>query len=250
MEKSLVKALRVVEALAFSDRPRGVSDLAEQLGYHKSNVHRILNTLMEEGYVVQYDTGAVYQLNYKLMDLGVRQASRLRLSEVARPYIRRIAEQTGESAHIMIYHDGEIVYLEKIEAFSPLGTASVSRLRAQAYCVASGKVLLAYRSDEEVRRVLRKVRAHTPHTVTNLHHLKAEIDAVHTTGFAINRDGWVLGETGAAAPVLVGRDNAIAALAINGSSDRLTDARLAAACEILKNEASALSRELGYTKEI
>ncbi len=47
MEKSLVKALRVMETLATGDGPRGVSDLAAELGCHKSNVHRILTTLVD-----------------------------------------------------------------------------------------------------------------------------------------------------------------------------------------------------------
>src|SRR5690606_13356503 len=112
-----------------------------------------------------------------------------------------------------------------------------------------GKVLLAYRPEEEVRRVLRRVYAHTPHTITNTTELQEQIDAVHTLGYAINRNGWKLGETGAAAPVLVGRENAIAALAINGPSERLTDARLKIICQKLIKEAAELSKELGYIKE-
>ena len=81
MDKSLVKALRVMEALACSDGPRGVSDLARELAYHKSNVHRILSTLVEQGYVVRFDAGPTYQLNYKMFEIGSRVVSRLRLSE-------------------------------------------------------------------------------------------------------------------------------------------------------------------------
>ena len=54
MEKSLVKALRVMEALALSEAPRGVSEMARELGYQKSNVHRILATLVEQGYVIRF----------------------------------------------------------------------------------------------------------------------------------------------------------------------------------------------------
>jgi DNA-binding IclR family transcriptional regulator len=114
MDKSLVKALHVIETLAFSETPRGVSELASELGYQKSNVHRILNTLLEQGYVVRFDAGSLYQLNYKLFEIGSRVVSRLRLSEVARPYLQRLVKSTGESAHIMIYHNAQIIYLDKI----------------------------------------------------------------------------------------------------------------------------------------
>ena len=70
-----MKALRVMETLAFSDGPRGVSDLARELGYQKSNVHRILTTLVDQGYVIQFDASAAYQLNYKMFEIGSRMVS-------------------------------------------------------------------------------------------------------------------------------------------------------------------------------
>ena len=96
MEKSLVKALRLIELLANSDGPRGVTDIAAELGLQKSNVHRMLTTLCEESYVVRFDLGPAYQLNYKLFELGTRMATHLRLSDVARPFLRSIAQRTGE----------------------------------------------------------------------------------------------------------------------------------------------------------
>ena len=246
MEKSLVKALRVMETLATGDGPRGVSDLAAELGYHKSNVHRILTTLVDQGYVIRYEAGALYQLNYKMFEIGSRMVSRLRLSEVARPSLQRIVRETGESAHIMIYHHAEIIYLDKIENSAPIRAASEPGLRAPAYAVASGQALLAYQPEDELRRVLRRLRAHTPHTIVRPEALRAEIAAVRVDGYAINREGWRPGVSGAAAPVLVGRDNAIAALAILGPSDRLDEARLHAAGRLLAEVAADLSRTLGH----
>ncbi len=246
MEKSLVKALRVMETLATGDGPRGVSDLAAELGYHKSNVHRILTTLVDQGYVIRYEAGALYQLNYKMFEIGSRMVSRLRLSEVARPSLQRIVRETGESAHIMIYHHAEIIYLDKIENNAPIRASAEPGLRAPAYCVASGKVLLAYQPVDELNRVLRKLRPHTPHTITDPAQLRAEIEDVPVRGYAINREGWRAGVAGAAAPVLVGRAHAIAALAILGPADRLDAARLHEAGLLLAQEARALSRLLGY----
>ena len=246
MEKSLIKALRVMEALAFSEAPRGVSDLARELGFQKSNVHRVLTTLVEQGYVVRFDIGPTYQLSYKMFEIGSRVVSRLRLSEVARPFLQRIVKHTGESAHIMIYHNAEIIYLDKIENNAPIRASAEPGLRAPAYCVASGKVLLAYQPEDEVSRVLRRARAHTPHTVTQSTRLRAEIAEVRSRGYAINMEGWRSGVSGAAAPVLVGRDHAIAALAILGPSDRLDEERLHQAGRFLDAQARELSRLLGY----
>ncbi len=249
MEKSLVKALRLIELLANSDGPRGVTDIAAELGLQKSNVHRMLTTLCEESYVVRFDLGPAYQLNYKLFELGTRMATHLRLSDVARPFLRSIAQRTGESAHIMIYHDGEVVYLDKIENKARVRTATQFGLRAPAYCVAAGKVLLAYRPNFEVEAVLRKIRARTPYTILDKTRLRAEIADVRTKGYAINLQGWRVGVSGAAAPVLVGTEHAIAALAIVGPLNRLDEAKLHDAGPVLIEEAQKLSAKLGYKEE-
>ena len=59
----MIKALQVLEALACSDRPRGVSELARQLGFSKSNVYRLLDTLRESGYVSRVDGGTAFELS-------------------------------------------------------------------------------------------------------------------------------------------------------------------------------------------
>jgi len=246
MEKSLVKALRLIEALARSETPRGVSDLARELGLNKSNVHRILDTLCEHNYVVQHEATGLYQLNLKLFELGSRLLTRLHLKEVAQPWLSRVMEQTGESCHLMVYQDGEVIYLDKIENRLPVRAVTEIGARAPATCVASGKILLAYRPQEEVNRVLRNLKRYTPKTIADPVVLQREIDSARRVGFATNREGWREGVCGAAAPILIGHDSAIAAIAILGPAKRLTLKRLQECGVILAAAARGISKELGY----
>ena len=246
MEKSLVKALRLIESLARSESPRGVSELARELGLNKSNVHRILDTLYEHNYVVQHEKSGLYQLNLKLFELGSRLLTRLHLKEIAQPWLGRVMEKTGESSHLMIYQDGEVIYLDKIENRLPVRAVTEIGARAPATCVASGKVLLAYRPPEEVNRVLRNLKRYTPKTITDRTVLLREIESARRVGYAINREGWREGVCGAAAPILVGHDSAIAAIAILGPAKRLTLKRLNVCGTILVAAAREISKELGY----
>ena len=82
--------------------------------------------------------------------------------------------------------------------------------------------------------------------MTDASALRAEIDAVRRDGYAINREGWRVGVSGAAAPVLVGAEHAIAALAILGPAERLDEATLREAGRLLALQAAELSRRLGY----
>ena len=66
MDKAFRKGLRLIETLSRSEKPRGITDLATELGFTKSNVHRVLATLQAEGYVEQIPANSTYQLTTNL----------------------------------------------------------------------------------------------------------------------------------------------------------------------------------------
>lgn len=70
MDKAFIKGLRLIEALAHSEKPRGVTELAAELGLTKSNVHRLLATLVAQGYVHQDPQYSTYALGTKIWELG------------------------------------------------------------------------------------------------------------------------------------------------------------------------------------
>ena len=82
MDKAFIKGLRLLEALALSDQPRGVTDLARDLKFTKSNVHRLLATLQTQGFVRQVPPHSTYELTTKLWILGSHVIQRLSLIHI------------------------------------------------------------------------------------------------------------------------------------------------------------------------
>lgn len=244
MDSTLLKGLTVLEHLAISETPRGVSDLARALNLTKSNVHRTLQTLVAAGYVRQGPAGT-YACTLKLFELASPVVARIDVRQAAEPFMRILADETRETIHLSVLDGGEVIYLHKIESPHPVRAYSSIGGRAPAYCVASGKALLAYQ-DEALAHLPEALPAFTPRTIPDLDGLRRELEQVRIQGFAVNRGEWREGVCGLAAIVHDAMGRPVAAIGISGPADRLNAAALRRFSDVVVDTARSLSRALGY----
>src|SRR6266540_271873 len=115
METTVVKALRVLEALALSPSSRTLTELAAQCGMSKSNVHRLLGTLEASGYVRRAADERRYEATLRLWELGTRVFARLDLRTIAGPHLRELAAVTKETAHLSIFDGQEVIFIDKAD---------------------------------------------------------------------------------------------------------------------------------------
>jgi IclR family KDG regulon transcriptional repressor len=167
---------------------------------------------------------------------------------LARPHLAALAQATGETIHLAVLDGAEIVYLDKFD--SPLPVAAYSRVggRAAAYCVASGKALLAAASLDAgaLQQRLGTLVAHTKNSITRIDALLLELERTRARGYAENREEWRLGVCGLGVPVFNARGEAVAAVGMSVPSIRFarTQARgLAARITACARDASVA---LGY----
>ncbi len=248
MDSTLAKGLGALEWLVRQRRPCRVSELADALGIARSNAHRTLQTLVECGWAVQDAATSAYRPSVRLIELGalVEDASDLRTR--LRSVLAKLAEATGETIHLAALDGAEIVYLDKFD--SPLPVAAYSRVggRAPAYCVASGKALLAALDEPaaELRARLGRLVPHTPNTITDFAALEAELARSRERGWAENREEWRLGVCGLGVPVFDARGEPVAAVGMSVPSIRFARAQARALAEQLLACAAEASAALGY----
>lgn len=235
MDSTLLKGLSVMETLAVSREPRGVTDLSRQLDLPKSNIHRTLQALQAAGYVRAHE-GGTYSCSLKLFELGLAIADRVDVGTAAQPAMDELSEATRETVHLALLDELEVIYLRKIESPEPVRAYSRVGGRAPAYCVASGKALLARVPSTALDRLPTPLPTYTPQTVTDVEALSVELDAVRDRGYAVNRGEWRAEVGGVAAVVLGPGGRPEAALGISGPLTRIepglekhVDAVLAAA---------------------
>jgi len=247
MDKALIKGLRLIEELALSDQPRGVTDLATRLELTKSNVHRLLATLISQGYVRQVPPQSQYVLTTRIWELGSHVIRRLDLTQVARPAMTRLAHQTGETVHLSVLDGSDVVYLDKIESAHPVRAHTSVGSRAPAYTVATGKAMLAHMPDDYLGRFDGAMVRYTDTTRISLSELREDIRVIREQGYAVVPEGeWREGIAACACAILNRAGDLAGAIGISGPDGRIKRKQLREIAPQVMEAAQAISLALGY----
>ncbi|WP_103173641.1 IclR family transcriptional regulator [Paracoccus sp. SY] len=247
MDKSFIKGLRLIEALALSDQPRGITELASDLELTKSNVHRLLATLVSQGYVRQVPPQNHYVLTTRIWELGNNVIRRMDLTQVARSAMIRLAEQTGETVHLSMLEGVEVIYLDKIESAHHIRAHTSVGARAPAYTVATGKAMLAYMPDEYLDRFDGHMVRYTDTTRTSVAELRQDIRLAREQGYALVSEGeWRDGIAACACAILNRSGELAGAIGMSGPDSRIKRKQLKEIAPHVVAAARAISAALGY----
>lgn len=247
MDKTLLKGLAVLEAVAGNEGPtRTIDELAAQLHLTRSNVHRTLQTLAHAGYVVKDEMSGNYRSTLRLFELGARQVAQFDVRKYAPPFMRLLAEQTGETVHLSILDGIDVIYIDKIDSPQPIRSYTAVGGRAPAYAVATGKALLAAQPDGYLTRYEAAIQRHTPATLASLPALKDEMQKILRLGYALNYGEWRESVGGVAVTIFDAMDQPVAALGISGPMERLPLSRMEELAPLVSKYAGEISRAMGY----
>lgn len=249
MDKTLTKGLAVLEALAKSRQPAGVSDIAKSLGLTKSNTHRLLQTLQHLEFVQQERGGTRYKLTIKLWEISQHFAANFDLLKVARHHLLELSDKSGgETVHLSVLDGAEVVFVDKVDGSHPIRAYSTVGGRAPAYTTATGKALLSTVDPAELQELIGSFERFTSKTVTSFEELERELALARRDGFAINHGEWREGVCGVGAPIYGSSGDVVAAVGISGPGERLTEQVLAESGALVLAIASSISHEMGFIR--
>lgn len=220
LDRTIVKVFSLMELLASSEHPLGVSAIAQQLDLQKSNVHRLLQTLRALGYVQQHADTSRYSPTLKTWEFGMKVAGRNAIKRVALPFMRMLNQRYEESVHLSVLVGTDILYLELISAHFPIRATTPAGGRIPAVFPASGKALLAHHTD--AREIVSDlIRTHPQAADLDLEAVMAELQDIARKGHAISLSGWRVNVNSVSAPILVNDNTAVAAVGISGPAERM-----------------------------
>ena len=245
MEKTVVKALQVLEALALSDRPRGVTDLARELQLSKSNVYRLLETLRESSYVERVHGGKAFEATLKLWRLGARVTARLDVKAAAPPFLLELRDKTKETARLTVLQGDQGIVIEQVETQHPLRVQTPIGGVLLLYCSATGKAMLAFQPVEVIERIASSMEKYTPATASARQDLLDELEQIRRDGFALNRGERIESVCGVAAPVRDRSGTVTAAIGISGPAERLSVRTLRSYGSLVRDIAARLGHAVG-----
>ena len=243
--QSVDRALTILEVLARVGEA-GVTDIAAELGVHKSTAFRLVTTLESHRLVEQTADRGKYRLGVGVLRLAGATTARLDLVQEARPVCRQLAADTGETVNIAVLSESSALYLDQVAGSSALQPHNWVGQHIPLHATSNGKVLLSGLDDVALDDVLGALSRYTSVTITRKSRLREEIKLVREQGYAVAVDELEVGLTAAAAPIRNAHGDVIASMSVSGPTFRLPPERVEAVLPRLVDAADEVSHRLGW----
>jgi DNA-binding IclR family transcriptional regulator len=244
----LDRAASILDCFRLERPDLRLTEITAVTGLHKSTVYRLLE-VMRRHHFVQFDeaTGA-YRVGIRLFELGAVAMAGCGFDKYARPALDELASATGETAHVCVLHESEIVHIAKVESSFALRIATPVGRRHPAYCTSVGKAILAHLPPEALAAYLggTQLRPLTPKTITSPALLKAQLRRIADQGYAFDDEEVHEGVRGIAAPVRDYSGEVVAAITITGPASRITRGKLPELAAKVIQAADNMSSRLGH----
>lgn len=242
------RTLDILLAFLREGRGLGISELSRAVGLPKATVHRLVTVLVTRGFLERDPATAQYRIGLTLFRLGNLFLAQAHIRQIALPVIHELARITGETANLNVVIDRRRVCIEKTESTHDIRHAVELGRPLPLYAGASGKVLLAYLPDEEIRAVLAEgLRRLTARTVASAQRLRRDLAEIRRRGYAVSSDERVEGASAVSAPVRDGTGRVVAGLTISGPTYRFVE-RAREYAALVREGARRISTALGYSE--
>lgn len=246
--QSVDRAITILEILTRAGEA-GVTEVAAELGVHKSTAFRLIGTMEARGIVEQADMRGKYRLGLGLVRMAGSTAARVDIVQVARPLCKQLAAETGETVNIAVLVESSALYLDQIAGASSLQPHNWVGQRRPLHATSSGKALVAHLERREIDELIPRMEAHTPRTVTRRTTLHRHLAEVRERGWAVTVDELEEGITALAAPIRDAHGDVAASVSISGSSLRLGEETREGNVDLLLTAAREISLALGWSGE-
>jgi len=247
--QSVDRALAILEILAQRGES-GVTEIAADLGVHKSTASRLMSALLNRGLVDQVSDRGRYRLGLGLVRLAGSVTSSLDAVSGSRAVTRVLASEVGETVNIAVLSDNNVLYVDQVVGPSMVSMRSWLGQSVPTHCTATGKVLTAWLdTPERIAARPTSWKKLAPNTITSVEALEKELEQVRKQGFAIANQEMEADFIAIAAPIRDEHDEVTAALVISGPASRIKSEDFASLGHIVKLSASKLSGNPNYWRE-
>ncbi|NNC56943.1 MAG: IclR family transcriptional regulator [Woeseiaceae bacterium] len=224
--QAALRALRLLKLFTPEQPELQLAEVSGRAGLNKTTTHRLLQALHSESMLDRNASNGAYRLGPALMALGVQALSSNDLRLRARPLLKRLAEDSGETATLEVPIDDTMLILDEVTGSHFVGAAGNVGTRWPIHATSTGKALIAF-DELGVDRLSEQLASLTSRTITNRRHLEDQIREIRRRGFAETVDELEDGFSGVAAVVRGGTGQVLGALSICGPTQRLSKVRRA-----------------------
>ena len=245
--QSLRRALAIIRVIADAGDGVTLTEIARATGLASSTVHRLLTTLQQDRFIQFKNDGARWTVGVEAFTVGSAFLSVRDIGRAARPLLRRLMEQSGETANLAILSDDMAVYTEQVECVQTVRAICKPGGRVVLHSTSLGKSMLAAMRPEEVNRILtaKGMTRFTPKTIDTPARMANHLSEVRAVGYAVDDEEYSPGLRCLAAAVLNEHGEPIGAISISGPAIRVARERVPQLGSLVRSVASEITFELG-----
>jgi IclR family transcriptional regulator, KDG regulon repressor len=244
--RSVERALDILLCFTAEKPALSLTQIAEQVGMHKSTTHRLLSTLEAKRFINRDKSTGMYRLGFLTVEMASIVLQDNDIQRWALPYLQHLSALSGETVDLAVLDNDHVVYLQVVESLQRVKIAAAIGERLPVHCTATGKAFLAYLPESEVTRILTGGMAkYTECTLSTPDDLHQELLAVRQHGYAISSQEYEHDINAVAAPILNSTEDPIAVIAIVGPSYRLTQECMLRLGPDIQDTAAAIANEVG-----
>lgn len=222
------RIFHTIECLA-QNGAMGLQELSTALDLNKSTVHRILNSLICMDYVRQDPETVKYSLSFKICGLSNQILSQNSMIDIARPFIKELSANSGETVHLVQLDGINATYIDKVEASqNSVRMISMVGKSIPLYCSGVGKAILADMPDTKIESIWKQsfIQQLTEHTVTRFVDFMNLIEETRRSGYALDNEENEIGVRCIAVSLKGYNGKSTYAISISAPKDRMSDARI------------------------
>jgi DNA-binding IclR family transcriptional regulator len=219
---SLKKAVDILFSFSRDKASQSVAEIADAVGIPRSSAYRFVVSLRQEGLLERTENGN-YTLGLRLLELEGIVHRRLKLENIAIPFIKELSRRTEETVILNMLLNDNVITVYAEESAEALRVAPQRGLILSLNVGASRQVILAYLPQEMQDNVCsNRLKKTTPYTVSDPVQLRQRLAKIRKQGYAISSQEVYIGATGIAAPIFDRDDNVFASIAVIAPTQRLT----------------------------
>ncbi|MFJ8064455.1 IclR family transcriptional regulator [Psychrobacillus sp. NPDC096426] len=246
---SVKNALRILRSFSMDEPEKRISDISTSLKLNKSTVSRTMSTLASEGFVIKDPETQKFRLGLSILSLSGIINSNLDIYQESIPVLNKLVEACGETAHISVLDQHEVIYLQKVECNHPVRFLTHVGKRNPAYCTSSGKVLLAFSNEEITEAIIANgLQRFTEHTITEPDALRTQLKQIKEQGHSYSYEELSEGVISIGTPIFDYTGKIVAALSVVGPKQRIHSGKIQSILHHTLRASTEVSSRLGYRK--
>ncbi|WP_245296766.1 IclR family transcriptional regulator [Rhizobium bangladeshense] len=247
--QSVDRAMMLLEVLGEDEEGNRLSDLASRTGLAPSTVHRLLTTLEQRQFIRFDPAGRLWHIGRQAFAVGSVFARQRNIAAAALPFLRRLRDQSRETANLGIADQGEMLVVSQIQSREIARAVTHIGGKAPMAASAMGKAILATYSDEDVTAILARhgLRRLTANTLTRRADLDGELQTIRQNGYAVDNEECQSGLRCISAAVYDHQGEALCAISVSGLATRISEDRITVLGSLLAEAAGRLTIALSGT---